>query len=249
MKTKQLTENYSQNFIIAKNLGKRYNFLWALKKVSFEIEKGSIIGVIGPNGSGKSTLLQLLANVIDPTIGSLSIFGRSIKTKSERLRKETVLYSYYSFFYDDLNGIDNLIFWSKLYHIKIPKEYSSLKSYILSRAKDFGVDKWLYRPIRELSTGMRKKVEFLRILLIQPKLILLDEPFSGMDQKNREQFLTKILELKNHSTIFLASHDVNLVSKITDITLCLQKGILVNIIEKGISNIEEYRQNLLSTFQ
>ncbi|OLS22454.1 MAG: Daunorubicin/doxorubicin resistance ATP-binding protein DrrA [Candidatus Heimdallarchaeota archaeon LC_3] len=219
------------------NMGKRYRFLWALRNISLEIEKNTISGLVGSNGAGKSTLLNVLGTIISPTTGFIEIFGKDIKKNTENIRSNMVLFSYHSFLYDELTGYENLLFWSKLYDLGKNLMINDLQEYILSKAKDFGVENWLERPVKELSTGMRKKVDFLRILLIKPKLILLDEPFSGMDPKNISSFVDELLKLKDKSTIIIASHNLDLVSSLCKEVFVLKKGKLIqNLNRENLSS-------------
>ena len=213
------------------NIGKRFRFLWALKDISIEIDKNTIVGLVGSNGAGKSTLLNVLGTIITPTTGTIDIFGKNIRKNSENIRKNLVLFSYHSFLYDELTGLENLLFWSKLYNLKRKIVIVNLEEFILKKAKDFGVN-WLERPVKELSTGMRKKIDFLRILLIKPELILLDEPFSGMDSKNISSFVDELLKLQDKSTIIIASHNLDLVSSLCKEVFILKKGRIIHNIKK-----------------
>jgi ABC-type multidrug transport system ATPase subunit len=235
--------NEQQPTISARHLGKRYQYLWALSKVSFDIYQGEIIGIIGPNGAGKSTLLNIIATILTPTTGELYIANQNVKHKSEQIRNNIGLISYNSFLYDNLTARENLIFWASL-HQKKPWMFEQLTihEYISKFAKEFAFEYWLERPVRELSTGMRKKVDFIRVLLSKPGIILLDEPFSGLDSKNSHQFITKIKEMAITGTILIASHDLAILTKLCTRVLLLKKGILGKIYsreELTLENLEE----------
>jgi ABC-type multidrug transport system ATPase subunit len=221
------------NFIRVHNLGKRYRFLWALRGISLTFGKNTITGLVGANGAGKSTLLNLLGTIITPTVGSITIFNQDVKEKAEELRKKIGLFSYHSFLYEELTGWENLLFWCKLYDIQKDIKDISLRDFVSEKAEKFGIINWLERPVRELSTGMRKKVDFLRILLIKPNLILLDEPFSGMDPKNISSFLKELKDLQKSSTIIIASHNLDLMINICDDIHILRNGKVSESLVKG----------------
>ncbi|MHA2366579.1 MAG: ATP-binding cassette domain-containing protein, partial [Candidatus Hodarchaeales archaeon] len=204
-------------FLKTEGIGKRYRYIWAVRNISLEIGQNSIIGFVGPNGAGKSTLIQLIATTIKPTTGIISVRGSPLTNKTEEFRQNIGFLSYYSFLYDDLTGWENLKFWLNLYKNKPWLGLNlNLEEYILAKAKSFGIEKWLDRPVRELSTGMRKKVDFLRTLLTNPELLLLDEPFSGMDLVNVDFFFSKIKDFrkKMNGTVCIASHNIEFMSKL-----------------------------------
>ncbi|MHA1991765.1 MAG: ABC transporter ATP-binding protein [Candidatus Hodarchaeales archaeon] len=219
--------------IRVQNLGKRYKFLWALRGISLNFGKNTITGLVGANGAGKSTLLNLLGTIVTPTVGSITIFNQDVREKAEELRKKIGLFSYHSFLYDELTGWENLLFWCKLYDVQKNIKSISINQFISEKAEKFGIINWLERPIRDLSTGMRKKVDFLRILLIKPNLILLDEPFSGMDPKNISSFLKELEDLQKSSTIVIASHNLDLMINLCDNIHILKKGKVSESVVKG----------------
>ena len=229
---------------------KRFKYLLAANNISFEIQKNEIIALIGPNGAGKSTILNLIAGVIKPTHGEVKIKNINILKHTSDFKKNIILFSYYSFLYDDLTGLENLLFWLKLYDCQKHKAMNmTLKDYILDKGQQFGIKNWLYRPVRELSTGMRKKIDFMRAILIEPEFLLLDEPFSGMDPKNIEFFVKIIQDYRNKGTICIVSHDIDIISSLCDRVLIINKGRLIEqvVIDKNLSR-EQIESKLLEFF-
>lgn len=231
-------------------VSKRFKYLLAANKITFEVQKNEIIALIGPNGAGKSTILNLIAGVIKPTRGEVKINNKNLLNHTSDFKKNIILFSYYSFLYDDLTGLENLLFWLKLYDCKKHLALNmTLKDYILDKGEQFGIKNWLYRPVHELSTGMRKKIDFMRAILIEPEFLLLDEPFSGMDPKNIAFFVKIIEEYRNKGTICIVSHDIDIISSLCDRVLIIKKGKLIEqvVIDKSLSR-EQIESKLLEYF-
>ncbi len=229
---------------------KRFKFLLAANNVNLEIYKNEIVAFIGPNGAGKSTILNLIAGVIKPTHGILKINNENILQHTSELKKNIILFSYYSFLYDDLTGLENLEFWLKLYAIKKHVDLNlTLREYILQEAEQFGIKNWLLRPVHELSTGMRKKIDFMRAILIEPEFLLLDEPFSGMDPKNISFFIKIIENYRSKGTVCIVSHNIDIISRVCDRVFVVNKGRLVDqVILSELSSQDERQKKLLEYF-
>lgn len=245
-----MTNDAVSSVIKLEKVSKRFKYLLAANNVSFEIQKNEIIAFIGPNGAGKSTILNLIAGVIKPTYGIVSIYNKNILEHTSDLKKNIILFSYYSFLYDDLTGLENLEFWLKLYDSKKHKQQNiSLKDFILKEAEQFGIKNWLLRPVRELSTGMRKKIDFMRAILIEPEVLLLDEPFSGMDPKNIDFFINVIQRYRKKGTICIVSHNIDIISALCDRVFIINKGKIVDqVLLKDITSRDEAEKKLLEYF-
>ena len=194
--------------------------------------------------------MNLIAGVIKNKQGEVKIKNINILKNTSDFKKNIILFSYYSFLYDDLTGLENLLFWLKLYDCQKHKAMNmTLKDYILDKGQQFGIKNWLYRPVRELSTGMRKKIDFMRAILIEPEFLLLDEPFSGMDPKNIEFFVKIIQDYRNKGTICIVSHDIDINSSLSDRVLIINKGRLIEqvVIDKNLSR-EQIESKLLEFF-
>lgn len=222
------------------NCSKRYKYLLALNNINLQVNNNEIIGIIGPNGAGKTTLLNIIAGIVKPSKGAVLYNGGiNFSGKNSELRRLIVLYSYKSFLYDNLTGLENLEFWSKLYNNHKFLDNKKIKQKIIELASSNGMKNWLDRPIHELSTGMRKKIEFLRILLVNPEIVLLDEPFSGMDPKNIELFIKLIREL--NCTICIVSHNLKTLLEVCNKIIILKNGKIIdklNIRDIELNNID-----------
>lgn len=245
-----MLSNSSFPVIQLSNVSKRFKFLLAANSINLEIYKNEIVGFIGPNGAGKSTILNLIAGVIKPTLGAITINNKDIQHHTNELKRKTILFSYYSFLYDDLTGLENLEFWYKLFNITMHKEQNlTVKDYILQSAEQYGIKNWLSRPVHELSTGMRKKIDFIRAVLIEPEFLLLDEPFSGMDPKNSGFFINIIENYRNRGTTCIVSHNIEILSSLCDRIFVINKGKISDvIIAKDMINKVELKEKLLTYF-
>lgn len=203
------------------NVNKVYGFTIALKKVNLTIKKGDVIGLIGHNGAGKSTLLKIISLLIRPTSGEIQLFNTEVKQNQYELKKEIGVLLSHSFFYDDLTGRENLE-----YYLKLNKRVKNPKEIIKEAVKQYNLKLYIDRPVHELSTGMAKKLEILRVALPKPPLLLLDEPFSGLDVENRK-FLDQIisdLNQKSNRTVIICSHDFQSVARFCNRVFYLEKG-------------------------
>ena len=215
--------NFNTILLECDNISKQFGFFFALNKISFQLDESSILGVIGANGAGKTTLIRILSGLISPTSGKIIIKGKNYKTDDKSIRKIIGTITNKSFLYEELTIYENLKFFSKLYSIY---DKSTFKDKIEHYTKKFNLSNWIFEPISNLSNGMKQKVEIIRILLQNPSILLLDEPFSGLDF-NTIKILIKILrELreKEKLTIVIATHKIEVVQEISDTILILKKG-------------------------
>lgn len=211
----------TQNPIIElKDISKVYGFVNALKKINLTINSGETVGLLGNNGAGKSTLLKIISLLIKPSYGSIEIFGESIKENTHSIKQKMGILLSTPFFYDDMSGRENLEFYYEI-NKRLPKS----DDFVTEIAKKYGMKLFIDRPSHELSTGMIKKLEIIRAIFPEfPELLLLDEPFSGLDVENRHFLLDLIRNRKKDTTVILCSHDFQIVNQICDRVVFLTKG-------------------------
>src|SRR6185295_19026545 len=133
------------------------------------------VAIFGPNGAGKTTLLRLLATLLRPSSGSLRLFGRPLADGGAQARRQIGFLSHASFLYPDLTPIENLEFYADAF--RVPEARERIRDVL----NDVGLLGWRNRPVRTLSRGMEQRCALARALLHRPSLLLLDEPFSGLD--------------------------------------------------------------------
>lgn len=186
--------------LAAEGVGKSFGRAVVLRDVAFEVGAGECVAVFGPNGAGKSTLLRLLAGLMAPTTGRLRVFG--VAGSDATIRRRIGLVSHQSFLYPDLSARENLRFYAKMYGLD---DAEARVQAWLERVALADVGE---RPVRSFSRGMEQRLALARALLHDPDVILLDEPWSGLDP-GAADWLTELLrELRGrHRTIVLSTHE------------------------------------------
>ena len=179
----------------------------ALKDVSFEVRLGETYGLLGPNGSGKSTLIRVLATLLVPDAGEVRLLGHHIPGEEHLVRKQIGRVSVDAAFYKKLSARENLLYSAFLYGLD--KRYAERRALEILEALGLEGEKFT-DPLEEMSRGMQQKVAITRALLINPPLLLLDEPTTGLDPKSKRDVQTFLEDLRQRegTTILLTSHDM-----------------------------------------
>ena len=208
-----------------REVSKLYGTFAALRKISLSFEAGRCYVLLGENGAGKSTLLRMIAGLIRPTQGTLHLFGDH---KPEEARDRIGYMSHAPMLYDELSAVENLSYFASLY-----RERPCLSPEAALQA--VGLDPALTRHVGQYSQGMRQRTSLARVLLSQPELLLLDEPFSNMDAASAQQMLALVGRLRSEGkTILLTTHQRELAEPIADGLLTLQAGSVASLIATGI---------------
>lgn len=204
------------------NLGKRYGQQWAVRGVSLRIGAGERIALLGPNGAGKSTLLRMLATVTRPSSGEVQFAGDVGKGDPRAARGKIGFVGHRSFLYGALSVSENLSFYASLYGVE------NSRGRIQTMTERFGLQRFAFRPVAQLSRGLEQRAALARALLHDPLLLLLDEPFSGLDAE-ASAVLTDILEQEAHSGVALvmSTHEFSQAEQLCNRALVLKGGQLV----------------------
>jgi heme ABC exporter ATP-binding subunit CcmA len=207
------------------SLSKLYGSFVALRKISLEFDPGCCYVLLGENGAGKSTLLRVIAGLLKPTHGSMRVFGAD---KPAEVRDRIGYMSHAPMLYDEFSASENLHYFAGLY-----RDRPCLTPHAALKA--VGLDPTLQRPVEQYSQGMRQRASLARVLLPQPDLLLLDEPFSNMDAASARQML-HLLEKQRSAgkTILLTTHQRELAEPIADFLLTLQAGGVKSLISRQI---------------
>jgi len=202
-------------------VSKRYGYLQALKSVSLEIEQGEFLAFSGHNGAGKTTLLKIIATHILPSSGTVKIFGGDAFKNSGETRRRIGLVTHESFLYDELSVRENLLFYAKLFSVKEEADF-------LDTIEFLGMKRWYNVPVKQLSHGLRKRADLVRALIHNPDLILLDEPFAGLDTKTCDVLVNYFKSQEGKGkTLLISSHSLDWSKKICDKGILLDKGEIV----------------------
>ena len=206
-----------------KDVSKLYGTFAALRKVSLTLERGRCYVLLGENGAGKSTLLRILAGLLRPTYGTVTVLDGAPDETRERI----AYMSHAPMLYDEYTAVENLDYFAALY-----RERDCLSPDAALRS--VGLDPALKRPVGQYSQGMRQRASLARVLLSQPELLLLDEPFSNMDIGSAHQMLELLTGVKTQQrTIVLTTHQRELAEPIADALITLTAGSVSAILEKN----------------
>ena len=183
---------------VNKVFGDRY----ALNDVSLELPVGSFLSIFGPNGAGKTTLLRILATLSRPSSGDVNVAGISLKDDADAAREQIGLISHNSMLYSDLNAEQNLQLYARLYGIQNAQERvdEMLEAVELSHRR--------LDTVRTFSRGMTQRLAIARALLHDPQVVLLDEPYSGLDPHAVDIFDSLLDAVRENRTFVMVSHDL-----------------------------------------
>lgn len=223
--------------IIVKDLAKRFGRKKVLLDFNLNVEKGEFIVLFGPNGAGKTTLIKILSTLSRPTSGTISINGYDLREDSIEVRESIGVLSHNPLLYEDLTLKENLIFFSRMYGLK--KDKKAIKSLI----DDVGLLHRSNDKVGEFSRGMKQRAAVARVILHDPPVLLLDEPYTGLDFKAWDM-LSGMLDRfhKKEKTILLITHNVELGYSIGDRLAVLSKGKIVYDVKKQDVDIETFKK-------
>ena len=204
-----------------------------------EIRPGTVTALVGPNGAGKTTLLHVLATIHEPSTGSVSFGKKSFAVFSRKHRNRIGWVGHQSLLYEELTGRENLQLFAELYGVASPNDV---------------VHKWLERvgllaeadrPSGTYSRGMKQRLSIARALIHRPSILLLDEPFSGLDRAGSAVIVDILMECKRDGrTVVLVTHDLELCHPTVDSVAVLHNGSLVehHVLGDGESLLDAYQR-------
>ena len=210
----------SQQVIKADNLCKSFGFFKAISSLTFEVNKGEILGFLGPSGSGKTTTINILTGQLTPDQGQSSILGKSSTNLNEEDLANIGLITENSGYYEKLSLYDNLLFFAKLYDVPQGDLDDLMKRVgLYDRRKTLA---------EKLSTGMKQRMLLVRAIINKPQVLFLDEPTSGLDPSTSQSIHELIKELQAEgTTIFLTTYDMHEATILCDKIVLLNKGQIV----------------------
>jgi heme ABC exporter ATP-binding subunit CcmA len=209
---------------VSRNFGRRR----ALAQVSFSCGTGDICGLLGHNGAGKSTLLAILATLLRPSSGEVRYGSATAHTGGAALRARLGLLGHELQLYPELSAAENLRFFARLYGLRdVDRRVSDALA--LARLTDRADD-----PVSRFSRGMRQRLALERALLHEPRLLLLDEPFTGLDQASAATLIARLRALAARGRIIvLATHDLDLSEGLLTRAVILREGRVAALYDDG----------------
>jgi len=220
---------------VSRHFGRRR----ALARTSLTFRAGEITGLFGPNGAGKSTLLGVLSTLMRPTAGTVHYGGATAQDLGDPLRRRIGVLGHDLFLYGDLSARENLEFFGKLYGLdRLPERIAGAltSSRLADRAND---------RVSGFSRGLRQRLALERALLHDPRLVLLDEPFTGLDDESAALLIARLRGLKDSGAIVLmATHDFESADGLVDRMICLRQGRVREVTPGGATLRDHYRRTM-----
>ena len=207
-------------------MSKLYGENKALDKVSFEVKEGEIFAFIGHNGAGKTTLIKSICGILDFDEGKILINGKSIKDDPLACKKEMAYVPDDPELYEDMKAIAFINFVCDMYDVPVEVRERNIERY----ARMFGMEKELNNVIKSFSHGMKQKIALIAALSHEPKVLVMDEPFVGLDPKaifDMKEVMRGIV--KGGGTIFFSTHILDMAEKLCDRVAIVKKGKLVKV--------------------
>lgn len=210
-------------FLRARGLTKLFGDFPALQNVSFAVERGDFVALLGHNGAGKTTLLKLLALLARPSMGQIELGGRNPADDPESFRRRIGLLGHNTFLYDELTAEENLAFYGQLYGIR------PLGEACRAMLDTVGLTPFAHELVRNFSRGMRQRLTIGRLFLHQPELLLLDEPFSGLDERAVDLLGSLLAQAHAQgTTVILCTHQLELALRHAGKLMILHRGKLAH---------------------
>jgi ABC-type multidrug transport system ATPase subunit len=203
--------------VAVNGLVKQFGRFAALRGVTAEFDAGRFHAILGDNGAGKTTLLRALAGLAQPTQGSVSIFGKSPREACRDLG----YMAHPSLLYDEMSGMENLRYFARLYGIAGDERCAEV-------IRAVGLDPALTRGVGQYSQGMRQRMSLARAILHDPKILLLDEPFSNVDVHSAREMVALLKGMREAGkTIFVVTHQASLLEGVADEFVWMEAGQII----------------------
>jgi ABC-type multidrug transport system ATPase subunit len=218
------TEPLQPAAVALEKVSRLYASFVAVRELSLTVSAGSSVVLLGENGAGKSTLLKLIAGLITPSYGSVSVFGDKPRNQPGRIG----FMSHATMLYDELTGLENLTYVAALHTLEDPHHHAvhALSAVALDPANP--------RRVGDYSQGMKQRAALARVLLSEPDLLLLDEPFSNLDAASAQSMIARLLAYQAADptrTLILTTHQPDLARPLARTTLTLNAGSIASIVQ------------------
>jgi heme exporter protein A len=201
------------------HVSKRFGNTLALDDLGWTVERGDAVALFGPNGAGKTTLLRLCATLLRPTQGTIRVLGLDAASRGPAVRRRIAVLGHESWLYPDLSARENLRFYARLFGV------ADAPARVAALIEHLGLEGWSHRPVGVLSRGLLQRVALARVLLHEPELLLLDEPFTGLDLEARDWLCAILRDAHRRGvTLVMSTHDVGHGLALCTTALILRRG-------------------------
>src|SRR5215203_2825294 len=213
------------NAIEVRDIVKKFGDFTAVKGITFEVKAGEIFGLLGPNGAGKSTLIRMMVTLLPPSAGTALIYGHDVVKESDEVRHSIGVIPQAMTSDLELTVYENLLIFAKLYGV--PRDTRSRLIAELLEAVE--LTQWADKPVKNLSGGMRRRVEIARGLVHEPRVFFLDEPTTGLDPVSRTNVWEMLRRIKEQRdlTVLITTHYMDEADKLCDRIAIVDHGKLV----------------------
>jgi len=229
-------DNLDFDHVAGDDVSRHFGRRRAVSRITFTARSGTILGLLGPNGAGKSTMLAMLATLLRPTSGTIRFGSLDARQHGAALRSRIGVLGHDLFLYPELTAHENLAFFAGLYRCADPAAVASralVQAGLADRAGD---------QVQSFSRGMRQRVALERALIHGPRLVLLDEPFTGLDDASTAALVARLQGLReSEAIVVLATHDLDLAEGLLDTALFLRDGRLAEAVARPDSLRSTYR--------
>jgi heme ABC exporter ATP-binding subunit CcmA len=217
---------------VSRHFGRRR----AVSRVTFKIDSGTMLGLLGPNGAGKSTLLAMLATLLRPSAGQIRYGAHDATQHGAALRGSIGVLGHDLFLYPELTAQENLEFFAALYGVSAPRD-AAMRALQQANLADRAAD-----LVSSFSRGMRQRVALERALIHRPRLLLLDEPFTGLDDASAAALAGRLKALQQAGVIVIvATHDLDVAEGMFDRAVFLRDGRMMDVIDRPSALRATYR--------
>ena len=211
-------------------MSKQFGRRMVLKNLDLRVGDGEIAALVGPNGAGKTTLLRILATLIEPSAGRITVNGRDAHEDAVVTRKEIGVVGHSTYTYDDLTALENLKFYWQMNGLP-GKDFQEAGRELLDRV---GLAHRMNDRASIFSRGMRQRLAIARALIHSPKVLLLDEPFSSLDQKGVEVLFQILVEERSKGcSVMIVTHDIQRIASLADRADILSGGRISRSIDSA----------------
>ena len=222
------------------NLTKEYGLLPVLRGVNLTIGAGEFVTLVGPNGAGKTTLMRIVATLLKPSGGEVSVGGWPLPSHAQNVRQHMGLVSHHTMLYGDMTAAENLLYYARLYQVAEPEKR------VTAVLKTVGLTARQYDFVRTFSRGMLQRLTIARATLHEPDVLLLDEPYTGLDQAAVALLDELLLEQHGRGrTILMITHDLLHGLTICDRIAILHRGKIAADLHTAVTD----STNFMTTYQ